>query len=264
MSKQYVTVNKRPEGFAILTIKRDPVNSMDLDMWTQLLDTLTACEKDPEVRGVIFHSGLSRSIFTAGNDLKELYAPSTSRERYIKFWKISNTFLARLSNSPLITIAAIKGACPAGGTCLAMACDYRIITENGNMGLNEVALGITVPAKWIKLMISVIGQGKADKLTMFAKMVTADEAMMIGLVDEVVENEEKLMTRASKTMQKMLMLPDPGRQLTKNVLRGDLAREWADDAWLTQEAEGAWKMLSSPRTVKALDGVFARLSKAKM
>ncbi len=131
------------------------------------------------MRGVIFASGLGRDVFTAGNDIKELYAPQTSRSRrarsahfpafrrvqqqtlashnpaclpssdngysherkgmtwlwadimgrYREFWVTSNVFLARLYRTPLVTVAAIKGACPAGGCCLAMCCDLRIMTQ---------------------------------------------------------------------------------------------------------------------------------------
>lgn len=56
------------------------------------------------MRGVIFTSGLQRDVFTAGNDLAELYAPLTSEERYTRFWLVSTTFLARLLRSPLVTV----------------------------------------------------------------------------------------------------------------------------------------------------------------
>lgn len=82
-------------------------------------------------------SGLKRPIFSAGNDLNELYPPTTSRERYRRFWAISNAFLADLYVSPLVTIAAVRGACPAGGCCLALACDYRVLGDASRIGLNE-------------------------------------------------------------------------------------------------------------------------------
>ena len=67
------------------------------------------------IKGVIICSGLKRDLFTAGNDLGELYAPNTSLERYKQFWKTSNACLAHILISPLITISAIRGQCPAGG-----------------------------------------------------------------------------------------------------------------------------------------------------
>ena len=60
---------------------------------------------------MIFTSGLSREIFTAGNDLAELYAPKTSLERYTEFWTVATTFLARLLRSPLVTVRASTASC---------------------------------------------------------------------------------------------------------------------------------------------------------
>lgn len=95
----------------------------------------------------------------AGNDINELYAPRTSPERYKQFWVTSNALMARLYSSPLATVAAIRGACPAGGCGLALCCDVRLMSrEVGHIGLNEVALGIPVPLFWGRLMTRVIGQ----------------------------------------------------------------------------------------------------------
>ena len=64
-------------------------------------------------------------------------------------------FLQRLYKTPLITISAIRGACPAGGCILSLLCDSRIMTEAGTIGLNEVALGIPVPYYWAQVMSQV-------------------------------------------------------------------------------------------------------------
>ena len=77
----YLQVTMRP-SYAIVTLSREPVNTMDLSMWEQLTRTLDTLEADPSIRGVIFQSGLQRDVFTAGNDIMELYAPNTSKERY--------------------------------------------------------------------------------------------------------------------------------------------------------------------------------------
>jgi 3,2-trans-enoyl-CoA isomerase len=69
-------------GYAIVTLLREPVNTMNLSMWEQLAETLDTLETNPKIRGVIFQSGLQRDVFTAGNDIMELYAPATSQERY--------------------------------------------------------------------------------------------------------------------------------------------------------------------------------------
>jgi 3,2-trans-enoyl-CoA isomerase len=72
---------------------------------------------------------------------------ATTRAKFTRFWTAQTRFLARLYRSPLVTLAAIRGACPAGGCILALCCDERIMTSDAAscIGLNEVALGIAVP-----------------------------------------------------------------------------------------------------------------------
>eukprot|EP00208_Stichococcus_sp_RCC1054_P003301 CAMPEP_0206141370 /NCGR_PEP_ID=MMETSP1473-20131121/12685_1 /ASSEMBLY_ACC=CAM_ASM_001109 /TAXON_ID=1461547 /ORGANISM="Stichococcus sp, Strain RCC1054" /LENGTH=267 /DNA_ID=CAMNT_0053535911 /DNA_START=273 /DNA_END=1076 /DNA_ORIENTATION=+ len=258
MGSDAISVERFPEGYAIATIAREPVNSMNLELWLELLRVLQQLERDPQVRGVIWASGLRRDVFTAGNDLKELHAPSTSQSRHKEFWVTQTTFLARLKRSPLLTLAAIRGACPAGGCCMALACDLRFMTENGAIGLNEVALGIPVPDYWAQLMARTIGVGPADRQLQLARMATAEEAKALGLVDQVTTSEQ-LLPMARDTMAAAMNLPDFGRHVTKERLHGDFARAW--EAQAEKEAAEAWGMLASPAITKAIGGVIANLQK---
>lgn len=172
-------------------------------------------------------------------------------------------FLARLYCSPLFTVAAVKGACPAGGCCLAMCCDFRIVTKDASLGLNEVAIGITVPGNWIKVMIGIIGQGKTEKLAQYARFVGAEEALNIGLVDIVVPTEDALEPAALKLAKEVFKLPDAGRSLTKDSLRGQLGRSWGDASGLENEAHQIWGFLTKEQTVRDLKAVMSKLSKSK-
>ena len=179
-----VHVEKTGEGYAVLTIRREPVNSMNLELWAELGAAVEDCERDRSVRGIIICSGLQKDIFTAGNDIQELYAKATSEERFKRFWAAQTTTLAKLYASPLVTIAAVRGYCPAGGCVLSLCCDSRIVTEDCKMGLNEVALGIPVPKFWVTLMVSLIG-GRADAVLQTASFLGVAEAKSMGLVDAV-------------------------------------------------------------------------------
>ncbi|GMH34332.1 hypothetical protein BSKO_02166 [Bryopsis sp. KO-2023] len=257
-----VSVEIRPGNFAIVTLRREPVNALNLSVWQELHDALKDLENDKRVRGAIFCSGLTRDIFSAGNDLGELYAPQSSEERYYEFWTRQNYFLSDLYKSPLVTVAAIRGQCPAGGCILSMCCDYTVMTETGSIGLNEVALGIPVPVYWGRLMGTKVGHSVAEKLLLTAKLLSPQEALKIGLVDETVP-KRILMDSSEKAVKGMLKFPDNGRQETKNRLRGEFAREWAGFAG--EEAKHAWGFLSDPKTVKFLGGVMQKLSgKSKM
>ena len=77
----YLRVERR-EGYAAVVLCREPVNTMNLAFWQQLTATLDELEADPAVRGALFCSGLRRDVFTAGNDINELFTPLTSAERY--------------------------------------------------------------------------------------------------------------------------------------------------------------------------------------
>ncbi|MCX6128818.1 MAG: enoyl-CoA hydratase-related protein [Proteobacteria bacterium] len=258
--EQYVSYEVKDAGYALLTLCREPVNSMNLDLWRQLAAALDALEANPKVRGVIFQSGLKKDVFTAGNDLLELYAPQSSEERYRDFWVTQNKFFARLYRSPLVTVAAIRGACPAGGCALALCCDYRIMSDFGMIGLNEVALGIPVPEYWAKLFKRTVGQRQAERLLPYGLMVSAEEALKIGLVDSLLSVQE-LSQAAEEAMKKMLVPGDAGRQATKKHLRGDFSLRWEE--FCVGEAALGWKLISHPRSVQAIEAVLQRLSKGK-
>ena len=261
MAGNWVQVNKRPGGYAIVSLCKEPANTLDYKLWHQLAEAVQQLEQDSSIRGIIIASGLKRDIFSAGNDIMALYAPKTSKEAYRKFWITQNQFLARLYRSPLATVAAVRGACPAGGCAISMCCDVRIMAEQGHIGLNEVALGIAVPAKWGGLMSNIIGQGKAEQMLQFAKLVSPQEALQMGLVHQVVSKED-LISTAEAAMQQMLKAgPDSGRQATKSNLRKEFSLDW--EAFCVPEVDYAWEQLARESTVKAIGGVLEGLAKKK-
>mmetsp|Transcript_31403 Transcript_31403/g.43574 ORF Transcript_31403/g.43574 Transcript_31403/m.43574 type:complete len:264 (-) Transcript_31403:130-921(-) len=246
-------------AFAHVVMCKEPVNSMNAEFWELLGATLLQLEKDPEIRGLIISSGLKREIFTSGNDIKELYMPATSSERFTRFWLAQTSFLARLYNTPLFTVAAIRGACPAGGCITALCCDVRIMTDDASscIGLNEVALGIAVPRYWAVVMARVVGHRVAEKLLTSAAMPAAREALELGIVDAVVPKSH-LMVEAEKNMKAHLKFPVNGFGVTKAALRGELAAQWLD--YGAEEARLGVVDLSREEIVKALGNVIKRLS----
>jgi len=252
------TVSVAKEGpVAIVTLAKEPVNTMDLSFWKELLATMETLEADKGVRGVIFQSGLKKGVFTAGLDIKELYAPATSQERQMEFWTTLSKALVKIYSTPMMTIAAIKGACPAGGCCLALCCDYRVISKDGSMGLNEVQLGIPVPMYWIELFKNTVGHRQAELLLERGDLTPSPRLLELGMVDAVVDGHDAVLPAAGKEMQRWLKSPDLGRVVTKNALRGPLTEQWTQG--IRKEAEMTWKTTSDPKTVKALTMVLERL-----
>jgi len=245
-------------GVAVVTLAKEPVNTMDLNFWKELLSVMESLEADKEVRGVVFQSGLKKSVFTAGLDIKELYAPATTRERQLEFWTTLSKALIKIYSTPMVTAAAIKGACPAGGCCLAMCCDYRVITEDGSMGLNESQLGIPVPPYWIELFASIVGNHQAELLLEPGDLVPAPRLVPLGLADALVSSPEEVLPAAVKEVRRWLKCPDGGRVATKKVLRGPFTERWT--AGIREEADITWGNTTDPLAIASLAKVLERLS----
>jgi 3,2-trans-enoyl-CoA isomerase len=165
-----------------------------------------------------------------------------------------------VNDSKLVTIAAIKGACPAGGCITALACDYRIMTEKGHIGLNEVLIGVPVPKIWCKSMERLVGAKHADKMLMTGKMYKPQEALAIGMIDQVVP-EESLVDVAEQVMSKWTQIPHFGVAVTKKFLKGEIAQLLRDGC--EEEVENTWKILSSPNIVGLMEKYLSGLSKPK-
>ena len=255
--KVTVSFVKEEETIAIVSLLSEPANAMDLQFWTELHSALVHIESNPKTRVLIFLSKLKRDIFTAGNDIKELYAPETTAKRYEKFWRVQTTFLTRLLVSPLVTIAGIRGACPAGGAMLSLCCDYRVQTthKTSSFGLNEVMLGIPVPKFWALRFCEVtLSKALGEKLLLQGALAKPSEALRYGLIDEVCE-EGMLEKRVMEIAEKMKRLPRDGYAKTKINLRGAFAEEWYRYG-CEEEAKDGFRMLCEPTIVKQLKRVL--------
>jgi 3,2-trans-enoyl-CoA isomerase len=246
---------------AWVSIKREPVNSLNLIVWQQLTDTLQRAEGNPRVRALVLISGLMpRPVYSSGYDLQELYVPNTSKDRFKEFWQTSNTFLMKLYTSRLVTVAAIKGACPGAACVLAMCCDYRILNEQGLIGLNEISLNLLVPKFWGRLLGKIVGDHNMEKLLFGAVLLTAKNALAYRLIDAVALSDVELLAIANKWTNSALKLPDNGREATKRLLREDFSNEW--NASLSKEVDFLWEWLSLPRTVKTIKSALDRINNA--
>lgn len=258
-----MTVQKQDGGIAVVTLASEPVNIMHLDFWNQLLAAFEALEADAEVRGVIFQSGLKRNVFTAGLDVKEFYAPGTSRQQMHTYWGALSKTMTKIYSSPMMTAAAIKGACPAGGCCLSLCCDYRVITADGSMGFNEVALGMGgVPPLWAELMTSIIGRRATERLVQTGDTPGSAELLQMGMVDAVVEKADAVLPKALEEARRWLKNGnDIGRSTSKSIMRDEFTKRWTTG--LEWEVDFLWNSANLPQVVKGIGGVLSKLSGGK-
>lgn len=244
---------------ARVTLHRPPVNALNLQLWSELEATLLYLESlfPRQTRALILDSGLSKDIYSAGNDLSELHVPSTTRERFYNFWITSTRTITTLYTSPLLTVADVRGFCPAGGCILALACDKRIFASNSRMGLNESSLGIPVPRYWAKLFLKTSNNhARAEACLLSGEFIPAKKALEMALITDI---DEDALQVAGEILKKSNHF---GRSKTKGNLRQEFADQWL--AYGPKEAELAWMDLSKRDTVAALGAVLKRLSRPKM
>jgi len=183
--------DSRNEKFKVLKMNRPPVNSLNLEMFQALINGVDELEKVKGIEGAIIHT-TSPSVFCAGLDLSELHNPNESRLR--EFWSSFQEFYIRLYGSTVTTAAAITGHSPAGGTLVAMCCDYRAMhggDKKYTIGLNETTFGLAAPGWLAGLMVSTIGQREAERALLPGKLFSASEALNIGLVDDVAPSSDE-------------------------------------------------------------------------
>ena len=185
-----VTLEPHPadERLAILRIDRPPVNAFDQAMWN-LLDEAAASLHAPTAYRAVVITGGGRH-FAAGADVKEML--DLSPEQFDARNRVLQRAFHALATAPQITIAAVRGYALGGGCELALAADFRLAGRSATFGLPEITLGIMPGSGGTQRLPRVVGPARAKSLILSGRMVSADEALAIGLVDRVLEDAEVL------------------------------------------------------------------------
>ncbi len=176
-------IRREGEGPVVtLRLLHPPMNAFDSRQREELCAAVRALADDREVRAVVLYGG--ERLFAAGADIKALAAMSPGQ---VRGWNraLQRTFdeVARLS---VPVVAAITGHALGGGLELALAADYRVAADDARLGQPEVRLGIMPGSGGTQRLTRLIGPARAKNLLMTGRTVGADEALRLGLVDEVV------------------------------------------------------------------------------
>jgi enoyl-CoA hydratase len=180
------------DQIARITFNRPAVlNALNAKTVEELGDCLEKIERDNTVRVIIF-TGAGEKAFVAGADINELAkrTPVDGKE----FSVFGNRILHRLETMGKPSIAAINGFALGGGCELALGCSMRIASKNAKLGQPEVKLGLLPGFGGSQRLSRLCGKGVAHELILTGEMITADEALRIGLVNRVVELADLLPT----------------------------------------------------------------------
>ncbi|MEO6988755.1 MAG: enoyl-CoA hydratase-related protein [Aquihabitans sp.] len=181
-SENLVTVERRDDGVAVVTLQNPKVNALSSAVLRELQAAAEGLTADPP--GAVVVTGGER-VFAAGADISEFAGPDEAREIGALFLSALNAVAA----IPRATIAAVAGFALGGGCELALACDFRLASSKARFGQPEILLGIIPGGGGTQRLPRLVGPARAKDLIFTGRQVRADEALAIGLVDRVIEPE---------------------------------------------------------------------------
>lgn len=182
---------KKYENIILITINRpSKLNALNRATIKELHEAFDKAEDDEDVR-VILLTGSGEKAFVAGADISE-FADFNVKEGAKLAKKGQEILFDFVENLSTPVIAAINGFALGGGLELAMACHFRIASDNVKMGLPEVSLGVIPGYGGTQRLPQLVGKGKAMEMIMTAGMISAEEALRFGLVNYVVTQDELL------------------------------------------------------------------------
>lgn len=183
---EHVRLSTDDHAVATLRLDRPPVNALSFQVWRDLQDAAAVLAADTEVRAVVLWGG--ERVFAAGADIKAMAA-----ESYQSFSRVAvelQEALRAIARLPQIVVAAITGYALGGGCELALAADFRFAADDATLGQPEILLGLVPGAGGTQRLLRLVGTQRAKDLVYSGRMVAADEALSMGLVDHVCPGAE--------------------------------------------------------------------------
>lgn len=240
------------DGVLVIQIDRPPVNALDVDTLNELTERLDKAVW--EEQGAIVLTG-SGSMFSAGADLRKVL---DGGPEYINagIVALSQAFEA-LFVFPRPVVAAVNGHALAGGCILTCASDYRIMSASaGTIGAVELKAGVPFPSWALEILRYAVNNEHVQEIVLTGRSYEPDEALVKGLIDEVVPGEE-LMDRAIAMAKELAAVPPNTYRLTKRALRKATVENAIKGAASTnEEIKATWR---SPEVLDAIRKLLAGL-----
>jgi enoyl-CoA hydratase len=222
-----VHTERRSDGVAVVRLDHPKVNALSSELLRQLEAAARALTDDPP--GAVVVTGGDR-LFAAGADISEFGGPEDARIIGGGFLRAFNAVAA----IPRCVVAAVSGFALGGGCELALACDLRIASERAKFGQPEVLLGIIPGGGGTQRLARLVGPSLAKELILTGRQVGAEEALRIGLVNEVVAPDE-LHDRAYALAADLAAGAVVAQSLAKRAIDQGLETTLADGLTLEQD-----------------------------
>ena len=174
------------DGVGTIRIDRPKMNALDVQVQEEIRECAAEAATRDDVRAVIVYGG--ERVFAAGADVKEMADMSYS-DMVARSGGLQSAFTA-VARIPKPVVAAVTGYALGGGCELALCADVRIAGESATLGQPEILLGIIPGAGGTQRLTRLVGPSRAKDIIFTGRFVKADEALRIGLVDQVVADDQ--------------------------------------------------------------------------
>ncbi len=237
------------DGLATVVLHRGKVNALNATVVGELDDGFNELRNNRSVKAVIL-TGHGK-FFSFGFDVPEFL--SLPKDAFTRFLKAFTDFYTKLYVYPKPVVGALNGHAIAGGCMLATACDHRVMALGGaKISLNEVTFGASVFAGSAEMLVACTGQRNAEKILYSGAMYDAEEALALGLVDQV-SSAEKLMIAARERARKLAGQNPVSFKSIKALLREPIAKRMIDrEAQSIREFVGIWYSESTWEQLKRI------------
>ncbi len=226
-------------GVARITLNRpDVLNSFNKAMGGEVQDALDICSSDNTIRAVLL-TGEGRG-FCAGQDLEEAMSPDTKIEDVVRM--TYNPMILKIREIEKPVICAVNGVAAGAGANIAFGCDLTLAGSSVKFIQSFIKIGLIPDSGGTYILPRLVGMQRAAAMTMLGDKMTAEEALNLGLIYKVVDDEQ-LMEEAIALAERLAQMPTFGIGLTKrglnHGLKVDLPTQLEFEAGIQAEAAGS-------------------------
>ena len=209
---------EKADGIGTIRLDRPPMNALNVQVQDEIQQAAAEATDDASIRAVIVYGG--EKVFAAGADIKQMldmtYTDMSARAAAL------TRALGSVARIPKPVVAAIAGYALGGGCEIALACDWRIAAADAKLGQPEISLGIIPGAGGTQRLPRLVGPARAKDLIMSGRLVGAEEALAIGLIDRIVPTGESVYEAAVAMVQPYVTGPAQALRAAKLAIDGGL------------------------------------------
>ncbi|PWA01167.1 hypothetical protein BB558_002747 [Smittium angustum] len=256
---KYGLVGKAAERkLAIVRMNSPPANTFEMEQAKSLNEALKALEENELVRGFVLTSSVP-NFFSGGVNLPSFM---NGRDYWSEFWQLTCDNFRKIYSSRLLSIASVNGHCLALGTVFMLAChDRYALIGNGKssykMGLNEVRVGLPLPDWLTELTKTITSQRITEKIGADGPVLTAEQALKYGLIDELFQTKEELFNASVSRIKQRALLPERAQVKTMQDIRKDYLAKF--DASMAKGVDIFVDEIMHPETQRVMKESISKL-----